>query len=114
MGNAERHKGIRGELEVCELLRKHGWPLAQRSSDGRSQGGRGDFENGPSGYLLDSKRQERLNIPQAFRRLQSDAGSGLVPLLVHRASRQPWLATMELEDVLPLIRSGNQGIRWYD
>lgn len=100
---SERTKGAVGEREVVALLREAGWLNAARTSDGRNQGGRGDLLGGPSGYVIEVKRQERLNVPQALRRLALDAG-GAIPLLVHRSSRQEWLVTMAFEDLLPLLR----------
>ena len=98
-----RAKGKRGELELVRILRTHGWPRAERTSDGRSQEGRCDIRNGPEGVALECKLVERLNVPEALRRLERDAG-GDVPVLVHRSSRQPWLATLPLDELLPLLR----------
>lgn len=100
---SERRKGAAGELEVCALLREAGWEEASRTSDGRNQCGRGDIQNGPEGFVIEVKRQERLNVPEALRRVALDAG-GDWPLLVHRSSRQEWLVTLPFEDLLRLLR----------
>ena len=109
MSAASRNKGARGELEVAELLRAEGWPNARRTSDGREQLARGDIANGPAGVHLEVKRVERLNIAACLRQLDADCPDHDIPVLVHRSSRQPWLATMPLAELLPLLRMREQG-----
>lgn len=84
------------------MLRALGWTGATRTSDGRSQCGRGDIQGGPGGFVIEVKRVERLDVPGALRRLAVDAGDD-APLLVHRASRQPWLATLGFGELLELL-----------
>ncbi len=102
MSVTERRKGAAGELEAIRLLHEHGWGSARRSSDGRTQSGRGDVANGPAGVCIEIKRREKLDVPGALRKLAEDAGPD-IPVLVHRSSRQPWLATLELSELLPLL-----------
>lgn len=104
MGAASRAKGARGELEVVEILRTEGWPNARRTHDGRAQAARGDIANGPQGVHLEVKRAEALSVPKALRQAEADAGPQDIPILVHRSSRQPWLATLPLDELLPLLR----------
>ena len=104
MGSRERRKGATGELELAAILRDHGWPRARRTHDGRAQVDRGDIANGPAGCHLEVKRQERLNVPAALAQTVADAGPTLVPILVHRPSRHVWMATLPLEELLPLLR----------
>lgn len=99
-----RRKGGVGEREVVSLLKEAGWPKAKRTSDGTHQATRGDIANGPEACHIEVKRRERLNVPEAVRQAQSDANPTDVPIVVHRSSRQPWLATLPLEDLLPLLR----------
>src|SRR5947209_4974609 len=99
-----RAKGKRGELEVVSILHEHGWGLARRSSDGRSQAGRCDIVNGPAGCSLEIKSVERLNVPAALDQLARDSNPLDVPILVHRPSRHAWMATLELTELLALLR----------
>lgn len=100
---AERAKGGAGEREIVRVFRIHGWPDAERTSNGRSQDGRSDIANGPAGCAVEVKRQERLNVPKAFDQLDADA-AGLIPVLVHRPSRHEWMATLPLGELLPLLK----------
>jgi len=103
MSASGRRKGAAGELEVVHLLQDHGWRNARRTSDGRTQAQRGDIVNGPAGCCVEVKRQERLNVPAALRRLGKDAGQD-IPVLVHRPSRSEWMATLPMAELLPLLR----------
>jgi hypothetical protein len=103
VGRTERNKGARGELEIVGLLRDHGWPRARRTHDGREQSQRGDIAEGPGGVYWEVKRQERLNVPAALAQVERDAPALVVPILVHRPSRQAWMTTLPLTDLLPLL-----------
>ncbi len=104
MSTTERRKGATGELEVVALLRDHGWADARRTSDGRGQHARGDITNGPAGVHFEVKRQERLAVPAALRQAEADAAPHDVPVVVHRPSRSPWMATLPLDELLALLR----------
>lgn len=100
-GRASRNKGKSAELEVVRLLRNHGWPYAHRSSRGTAQ--KGDIEKGPAGAVMEVRRRESLSVPAAMREVMGRCEPHELPLLVHRRSNQPWLVTMELEELLPLL-----------
>jgi hypothetical protein len=104
MSARERCKGAVAEREVVQLLRDHGWTTARRTSDGRGQQTRGDITNGPAGAHLEIKRQERLNVPAALRQAHADANPLDVPIVIHRPSRQAWMATLPLDDLLALLQ----------
>jgi Holliday junction resolvase len=99
-----RTKGATAEREVVQIIREHGWQQATRTSDGRRQFGRGDVAGGPAGVHIEVKRQEKLNVPAAFRQIESDADVHDVPVLVHRPSRQQWMATLPLDELLALLK----------
>lgn len=103
MSRAERAKGKRGELEAIALIRDAGWPLARRTSDGRRQLGRGDVTGGPAGVHIEIKRHERLNVPKALDQVREDADALDLPVLAHRPSRSPWMATLPLDELLALL-----------
>lgn len=103
MSARERLKGATGEREVIQALRRFGWPHASRTSNGRDQGGRSDIADGPEGCAIEVKRQERLNVPKAFDQLLRDSDPTDLPILVHRPSRHAWMATLPLDELLPLL-----------
>jgi hypothetical protein len=109
VSRAQRDKGARGELEVVQLLRDAGWHDAQRTHDGRAQRTRGDIRNGPQGVHIEVKRQERLNVPAALRQAEADAEPLDLPVLVHRSSRQEWLATLPFDELLALLQLREAG-----
>lgn len=102
MSARERRKGAAGELEVVHALHAAGWGFAERTSRGVAQGGVSDIARGPAGCAIEVKRQEKLNVPKALDQLTADAGL-LIPVLIHRPSRHPWMATLPLEELLPLL-----------
>lgn len=104
MSSKERLKGAVAEREIVQLVRDYGWPDARRTSDGRVQEGRGDIALGPAGVHIECKRVERLNVPRAFRQIRVDCPLGDIPVLVHRPSREVWMATTELVELLALLR----------
>lgn len=103
MSARERTKGASFERDVAGALRDHGWPHARRTSDGRGQTGRGDIAGGPRGVHIECKRQERLNVPAALDQVIRDADPLDIPVLVHRPSRHVVMATLPLDDLLPLL-----------
>jgi Holliday junction resolvase len=100
----ERRKGASGELELVELLRAHGWPRATRNF-ASGAAGNGDIAHGPIGVLIEAKRTERFRLRDAWAQASSDAErAGLMPVVATRWSRGPWLAVVELPELLRLLR----------
>lgn len=109
MSLAERRKGAAAEREIIALIREAGWPHARRTSDGRTQTGRGDVTGGPAAVHLEIKRHERLNVPGALAQVRFDADPLDIPVLVHRPSRSDWMATLPLSDLLDLLALRERG-----
>lgn len=105
-----RRKGAEGERQVCRILHAHGWPHAERTSNGRDQTGRGDIARGPEGVHLEVKLRQRLNVSEAWDQVKRDAHTLDIPVLVHRPSRHEWMATMPLTDLLPLLALRERGL----
>jgi hypothetical protein len=109
MGRSSRTKGKAGELEVVHLLRAHGWPNAHRTSDGRRQG-QCDITDGPQACVMEVRRREAVNVPQGMREVTERSSLfAELPVLVHRPSRSPWLATLPFEDLLDLLALRERG-----
>lgn len=103
-GAHKRNKGAAGEREVIHLLHAAGWPDAERTSNGREQAGKSDIARGPAGCHIEIKRQERLNVPQALTQATTEANRLDIPIVVHRPSRHVWMATLPLDELLPLLK----------
>jgi len=103
MGKASRDKGAAAEREVARIIRDAGWPLARRTSDGREQALRGDIAKGPAGVHLEVKRFEKAHVWEWWEQAQGDLAVGYTPVVAFRRSRSPWLALIELDELLPLL-----------
>lgn len=103
-GGGSRHKGADGEREVVAIVRASGWPDARRTSDGRSQAGRGDISGGPAGFHLEVRRRERADIWRWLADAEQASGDGTTPVVVFRRSRSGWWAALPLQELLPLLR----------
>jgi hypothetical protein len=105
MGRPSRDKGASGELEVLELVHAAGWPRATRNFASGARGN-SDIANGPAHTLIEVKRVERFALRAAWAQVSADAdqaGPGWMPVIAHRWNRGPWLAIVELPDLLDLI-----------
>jgi Holliday junction resolvase len=102
VGRMSRTKGASGEREICRVLRDAGWPEAARTSDGRSQHGRGDIAGVP-GVVFEIRRTEKLNIWQAIDDVQRQAADGELPVVVFRRNRSGWWAAIPLERLVELL-----------
>lgn len=100
-----KRKGNRAERELLHLLQSYG--LDARRNDQQYIGG---IDNpdisvriGPVSVHVECKRVERLALAAALRQAHRDANGHALPVVVHRRSREPWLITMEMEDLLQII-----------
>lgn len=105
MGISQRRKGAAGELEVVELVRANGWPHATRNFASGARG-HGDIAYGPEHTILEIKRVEALRLRDSWKQVARDtdrAGPGWLPVLAHRWNGGPWLAILELDELLALL-----------
>ena len=100
-----KRKGNRAELELLHLLLAYGVD-AQRNEQ-RYTGGMDNpdisAQIGPVSVHVECKRVERLSLTAALRQAHRDANGHALPVVVHRRSREPWLITMELVDLLEVL-----------
>jgi hypothetical protein len=102
-GPASRRKGALGELEVLEVIRMSGWPRATRNF-ASGAAGNGDIANGPAGVTWEVKRTNRLRVRDAWAQVATAAAAGRdMPVLATRWDRGPWLAVVELDELLALL-----------
>jgi hypothetical protein len=105
-GRPSREKGARGEVEVLHLVRAR-WPRATRNfASGAS--GNGDLANGPQGVSWEVKRTNRLRIRDAWAQATAAAG-GDTPVVATRWDGGPWLAVVELDELLALLELRERG-----
>ena len=100
MSATERRKGVAAELEIVKIARAHGWP-ASRNLDQTRDGG-SDIA-GISGVALEVKRCETTRIWDWWAQVNESCGTRL-PIVTFRRSASPWLAIIELDELLALLR----------
>ena len=104
MSARERSKGARGEGELVQLIRAHGWPLAHRNFASGSAGG-SDIARGPEGVVIECKRTERLRLREAWAQVCRDAApSKSLPVLATRWNGSEWLAVLPFDELLSLLQ----------
>ena len=101
-GRSSRRRGNNGELQVVQILKAFGWINARRNLEQTRDGGR-DILSGPEGTCIEVKFTERLKLREAYKQCCAAAGPD-VPVVIHRCNNEPWLATLELEELLPLLK----------
>ena len=99
-----KRKGNRAERELLQLLTAYG--VEAHRNEQRYIGGEGNPDIsariGPVSVHVECKRVERLSLTAALRQAHRDARNAL-PVVVHRRSREPWLVTMELSELLEAL-----------
>lgn len=100
-GKRARRRGANGELEVRDLLRAHGWTDSHRQFQSGGQGG-GDLADAIPDVHVEVKFTEKLRLREAFRQAKASARPTDTVVVAHRASNQPWLASLRLTDWMPL------------
>ena len=102
-----RDKGARGERELAHELERYGFS-ARRGQQFAGANGDADVVGLP-GVHLEVKRVEKLNIDNAMEQSRRDAyaeslkmGEVMIPVVMHRRNRKPWLVTMDLENFMEM------------
>lgn len=99
-----KQKGKNGELEICRVLKKHGFDVRRSVQyNGKAEDGLGDIV-GIDGIHAEIKRVESLNITKAMEQATEDARDGEMPTVFHRKNGKPWLVTMHLDDWVKLYK----------
>jgi hypothetical protein len=104
IGRRSRQKGAQGERDVANML-KPVYPDAARGGLLQSQYGKDsnacDVEHTP--WFIEVKRGARPNIQGAMDQA-NDATDGRPPLVITRKDRGQWLATLELDRFIHIIK----------
>ena len=111
-----RDKGARGERELAQFLRDHGYN-ARRGQQYSGANGDADVE-GLSGIHIECKRVEHLNIDEAMAQSERDSyadsikqGQRVIPTVFHRRNGKKWKVTMYAEDFLEMYSKGDNNER---
>lgn len=97
-----RTKGAVGEREIARYLREHGFTDARR---GQQYHGGADSPDvvGLTGFHIEVKRVERLDLHAAMEQSIRDAGKDEIPVVMHRRNNDYWKITMRLDDFMEVI-----------
>jgi hypothetical protein len=98
MSKSQREKGLVGEREVAAIFAAAGYSV-------RNLEGQGDaLAIGTNGRLMhvETKRQERLKLPEWIRQAQSEAPKGVPAVVAFRQNRGEWYACLPLADLLKM------------
>lgn len=93
-----RAKGIRGELDVRDLLRKYGYEAhrGQQHSGGPASP---DVIHNIPGMHIEAKLVNGGNLYRWLEQAIQDAGD-LIPVVFHRMDRREWVVIIRAEDFL--------------
>lgn len=95
-------KGKKGERELANLLKEHGYDC-RRGQQFCGSNGDADVVGLP-GIHIECKRVEKLNIDTAMDQSENDAREGEIPTVMHRKNHKSWLVTLSLENFMKLYR----------
>ena len=101
MGAKSKRKGKTGELEAAKQRARLFGCQARRGQQFAGSPDSPDIVCDIPGIHLEVKRAERLSLYAALDQAIDDSGEA-APVVLHRASRQPWVAIVRLED-LPAV-----------
>ena len=97
-----RRKGAVGEREIAKYLREHGFTEARRGQQFKGGADSPDVV-GLTGFHIEVKRVENLNLNAAMEQSIKDSGADEIPLVVHRRNSDYWKVTMRLDDFMEVI-----------
>jgi len=103
MGKMQLEKGKEGEREVANINREAGFEESRRGVQYHGGGDSPDVVGIP-GVHLEIKRVEKLHLWESIEQANDDAADGEYPVVVHRASRRPWIAIVDYKDFLEIYK----------
>lgn len=98
-----RTKGKVGEIEVRDLLRKHGFD-ARRGQQFAGGGDSPDVVHNMEGFHIEVKRTERFALYDAMAQAKRDKKPNEDPIVFHRCNGKDWVVVMGAEEFLALVR----------
>lgn len=98
-----KRKGAGGEREAAAKWSElFGVPM-RRSQQYCGRSDESDDIVGQPGVSIEVKRRQRLNLAKTVEQAVAEAREGHVAVVLHRANRQPWLVTLQLDDLPDLV-----------
>ena len=97
-----RRKGAVGEREIAKYLREHGFNEARRGQQFKGGADSPDVV-GLTGFHIEVKRVERLDLNAAMEQSIRDCRENETPIVVHRRNNDYWKVTMRLDDFMEVI-----------
>ena len=97
-----RRKGVVGEREIAKYLRDHGFTEARRGQQFKGGADSPDVV-GLTGFHVEVKRVERLDLNAAMEQSIRDSAPNETPIVVHRRNNDYWKVTMRLDDFMEVI-----------
>ena len=97
-----RRKGAVGEREIAKYLREHGFTDARRGQQFKGGADSPDVV-GLTGFHIEVKRVERLDLNAAMEQSIRDSAPDEKPIVVHRRNNDYWKVTMRLDDFMEVI-----------
>lgn len=97
-----RRKGAVGEREIAKYLREHGFTEARRGQQFKGGADSPDVV-GLTGFHVEVKRVERLDLNAAMDQSIRDSAPDEKPIVVHRRNNDYWKVTMRLDDFMEVI-----------
>lgn len=96
MGRSQREKGKRGERAAAKAISEHLGVSARRGVQYQGGADSQDIVVRLDGVHWEVKFVERESVRAWVEQADKDSG-GLIPVVLHRRSRKPWLVTVPLE-----------------
>jgi len=100
-----RDKGKRGELEAAKAWEEIFGVEMHRSQQFCGRSDESDDIVGQPGVSIEVKRVSRINVQRVVARAVDDAAEDRVAIVLHRADNQPWLVSLQLEDLPTLVKT---------
>ena len=97
-----RNKGKVGEREIAKYLREHGFTDARRGVQYKGGSDSPDVL-GMTGFHIEVKRVERLDLHAAMEQSIRDSAADEIPVVMHRRNKDYWKITMRLDDFMEVL-----------
>ena len=98
-----RQKGIRGELELRDFLRRFNIQ-ARRGQQYAGGGNSPDVITDLADIHFECKRMERSQPYEWMAQAMGDCPLGSIPVVAHRQNDREWIAILRLEDFIKIVQ----------
>lgn len=98
-----RAKGVRGEHEVRDLLKRFGFS-ARRGQQFKGTKDSPDIIHNMTGFYIEVKLRQSFNLHDTIDTADSEKPEGDTSLVFHRKNQKRWLVTMDAEEFMSFMR----------